>query len=62
MDPDADNPFRTKHRYYPQDKRFCPVCLGMRYLAYDVPYSDPLFSRLLPCPRCNTPTKEEPRR
>lgn len=52
-DPYAEeNPFDQRHIYAP-DKRLCPRCLGMRFLAFDVPVGDPRFSQITPCPRCS---------
>ena len=47
-----ENPFRTRHRQQPPDKRLCPRCLGMRFLTYDVPPGYPKFSQVVPCPQC----------
>lgn len=34
-----------------REDEVCPICKGMGYLAYDVPYGDPNFGKVVPC-RC----------
>lgn len=37
----------------------CPICRDIGWLAYDVELSDPRFSQIVPCPRCNQPAQQK---
>ena len=35
------------------DEAPCPLCKGKGFLTYDVPYGNPLFDAMPPCPMCS---------
>lgn len=49
-----ESPFAgPPRRLQPPDARLCPLCKGMRFLAYDVPVGHALFGKTTPCLQCS---------